>query len=261
MSELATRKFIAKQLQIHTIKAVAVIGGDGTTSSVIQALAGTNTPIAIFPTGSGNDTAKAFQLTKEPKEFIAGLVAGRTTAIDLLKLNDRFGITIAGTGIDALIGNRVNQSFYKPILNKLRMGSLTYTIAAVLSLLSFKPFNGTITIDDVTKPLNKTWLIACGNTSSYGGGLTICPTADPTDGRLNVTLIHEVGRLYAILHIFPSLLRGRPIHNKGVSYIEGKEIKITTDRPIPVIIDGEIITTTPWEIKVYEKALLLILTT
>jgi diacylglycerol kinase family enzyme len=37
-------------------------------------------------------------------------------AIDLLNINDRYGFTVAGVGLDAMIGKRVNQSFYRPFL-------------------------------------------------------------------------------------------------------------------------------------------------
>ena len=221
----------------------------------------TNIPIAIFPAGSGNDTAKLFRLTDTPSKFIAGLLDGRTTSIDLLNVNGHYGITVAGAGVDSIIGNRVNHSFYKPILNKLGIGSLSYTIAAVISLLTFKPFNGTITIDGEKRTLNNAWLIACGNTNSYGGGLDICPLALPTDGILNITALHDVGRLTVLLRLFPAFLRGGPILKDGISYIEGKEIIIETDRPIPAIVDGEIIASTPLHITVHENALQLLLTT
>ena len=255
-----TTEFIAKQLLLNKIKAVAIIGGDGTISSIIQELAETNTPIAIYPAGSGNDTARMFGLTDDIGKFVGGLLNGKTTSIDLLKLNGHFGITIAGTGIDSFIGNRVNQSFYKPLLNKLGVGSLAYTIASVISLLSFKPFNGYVTIDGEVYSLNKAWLIACGNTSSYGGGLNICPHALPTDGLLNITMLHNIGRFNVLFRLFPALLKGGPIYKKGVTYVEGKFITIESDRSIPAIVDGEIITSTPLNIKVHEKALHLFLT-
>ena len=31
-------------------------------------------------------------------------------------------------------------------------------------------------------------LVAVGNTASYGGGMRICPDADPTDGLLDVVV-------------------------------------------------------------------------
>lgn len=262
ISEVATGKFFRTLQQSSHIKAVAIIGGDGTMSSIIQVLANTRIPIAVFPAGSGNDAARMFRLTNDPEQFLLGMLNNRMTSIDLLEINGRFGMTVAGTGIDSMIGNRVNHSFYKPILSKLGVGSLAYIIAAALSAISFKSFNGSITIDGDKQKLNNAWLIACGNTTSYGGGLTICPQALPTDGILNITMFHELKRVKAISRIFPTLLRGKPIFKKGITYKEGKEIIIETDRPIPAIVDGEITTTTtPLHITVHKKALQLLLTT
>ena len=230
-SEVNTKEFIDKQVQHTNIKAFAIIGGDGTTSSIIQQLAERNIPIAIFPAGSGNDSARMFQLTNNPSVFITSLLKGSMASIDLLNINGRYGI-----------------------------GSFSYTIAAIISLLSFKPFNGNLTIDGKVQNLNKVWLIACGNTTSYGTGLNICPGALPTDGLLNITLLHNTGRMDVLFRLFPALLREGPVLKKCVTYIGGKEITIDTDRPIPAIIDGEIITSTPLHITVHVNALRLILT-
>ena len=259
-SEIEAQTFIAEQSQRYTVKAVAVIGGDGTTSSVIQSIATTPIALAILPAGSGNDTARMFRLTSNPEQFVDQLLAHQLTTIDLLHINDRFGITVAGVGIDAMIGQRVNRSWYKPLLNKFGIGSFAYTIAAILELLSFQPFSSEVTVDDKRYSLNTAWLIACGNTSSYGGGLVVCPQALPTDGLFNLTLLHDVKRLKILTQLFPLLLRGQPILRKGVTYIEGKELVIETNRPIAVIIDGEIVTTTPLRITIHKQALKLIVT-
>lgn len=259
-SEIVAHAFIADQIHLHKVKAIGILGGDGTTSSVIQQLANTSIPIAIFPAGSGNDTTRMFGLTDNPVHFIKTMLDGRATTIDLLKLNDRYGITVAGVGIDSAIGHRVNQAFYKPFLNKVGLGSLAYIIATVFSAMTFQSFNGKITIDGDPQKLNNTWLIACGNTTSYGGGLTICPQALASDGLLNITMFHELKRIKAILRIFPTLLRGKPILKPGITYKEGKAIIITTDRLIPAIVDGEIITSTRFEITIHRNALQLILT-
>lgn len=260
-SEADTQKFIVHQLESQRIKAVAVIGGDGTTSSVIQSIAGTNIALAVFPTGSGNDTVRMFRLTNDSDKFFKGLLDGKTTTIDLIKVNSRFGLTVVGIGVDAAIGQRANQSFYKPILNKLKVGSSTYTIAAILELLNFLPFKGNITIDGKEEKLNKAWLIACGNTTSYGGGLVVCPHAIPSDGLLNITILHEVSRATVLLRLFPALLRGGPIYRKGVVYKTGKSIAIETERSIHAIVDGDIIASTPLHIAIHANSLRLVLTT
>lgn len=260
-SEEETKLFISENLLKHELKALAVIGGDGTINSAIQQLAETTIPLAIFPTGSGNDTARMFQLTSNPKDFVVKLLEGKTTSIDLLNINGRYGITIAGAGLDSAIGKQVNQSFYKPIFNKLGIGSFSYIIAAVITLLTYKPFNGRLTIDGEGIELTNAWLIACGNTASYGGGLNVCPHALPTDGLLSITHLHNSKRLNVLFRLFPALLQGGPVTKEGVFYNAGKEITIETDRPIPAIVDGEIFTSTPLYIAVREKALLLLLTT
>jgi YegS/Rv2252/BmrU family lipid kinase len=260
-SQVETETFIYKHLlKPNDLKAVAVIGGDGTINSVIQQLAETTIPLAIFPSGSGNDTARMFQLTDNPKEFVLKMLAGKTRLIDLLSVNGRFGITVAGAGLDSVIGNQVNQSFYKPIFNRLGIGSISYVIAAVITLLTFKPFSGKLTIDGEILELKNAWLIACGNTSYYGGGLNICPHALPSDGFLNITHLHNANRLNVLFRLFPELLRGGPVTKEGVFYNAGKEITLETDRPIPAIVDGEITTSTPLHITIRENALFLLLT-
>lgn len=259
-SEVATREFIVKQRQTNKITVVALIGGDGTASSVIQEIAGTDIAMAILPAGSGNDTARMFRLTANPDNFVKGLLDHRTTTIDLLKVNGRYGITVVGAGIDATIGDRVNRSFYKPILNKWGLGSFSYIIAAVFTLLTFKSFNATATIDEKNYKMDNAWLTAIGNTTTYGGGLAVCPVALPTDGMLNITMLHGVSRMTVLFRSFPALLQGRAIQGQGVTYKTGQKVIIQTDRPIPVVVDGEIIQYTPIHVCIYEKALTLIVT-
>ncbi|WP_438318600.1 diacylglycerol/lipid kinase family protein [Sporosarcina sp. FA9] len=260
-SEKEARDFIVQQLKTNDIKAIVIIGGDGTVNSVIQEIAGTQVPIAVFPTGSGNDTARMFRLTRNADLFVKKLMENRTTSIDLLKVNGRYGVTVVGIGIDATIGERANKASYKPILNKLKLGSSVYTIAAVFALMTYKTFTSKVVIDEKEFSLQNSWLTAIGNTTSYGGGLVVCPTASPTDGFLNITMVSGVGRLTVLLRSFPALLKGRIILGKGVTYKTGKEITIQTDRPIQVVLDGEVILTTPLHISVQEKALMLVLTT
>lgn len=256
-----TRQFVSHALKTHQVRAVGVIGGDGTISSVIQELANTSIPLAIFPAGSGNDTARMFNLTNCPEQFIQGILHGKTTCVDLLQLNDRFGITVAGVGIDTTIEEKVKHASYLPFFNKLGLVSLAYLIASIGTALTFKPFNAKITIDHQKQFVPHAWLIVCGNTTSYGGGLKICPDANPADGQFNLTMFHGINRFKAMTRVFPALLSGKPIRKNGITYAVGKELTISTDRPIPVIFDGEIIQAMPLHIKIQPHALQLLITT
>ena len=51
-------------------------------------------------------------------------------------------------------------------------------------------------------------LVAIGNTSSYGGGMRICPDADPADGWLDITDHPPVSRL-KLLRLLPADVLGQ----------------------------------------------------
>lgn len=256
-----TRNCVSSALKTDQVRAVGVIGGDGTISSVVQELVNTSIPLAIFPAGSGNDTARMFNLTNRPEQFVQGLLQEKSTCIDLLKLNGRYGIAVAGVGIDTTIEVNVKNAFYQPFLNKIGLIKLAYLIAAVRTAFTFKPFKAAITIDNEEQTLNRAWLIVCGNTTMYGGGLKICPEANPTDGQFNITMFHRINRLTAMARIIPALLKGKPIRKKGITYAVGKGLTVSTDRPIPIIFDGEIMNAMPLHIKIQPNALHLVLTT
>ncbi|OLN22394.1 hypothetical protein BTO30_10060 [Domibacillus antri] len=259
-SEASAREFVRQKMQEEKVRAVTVIGGDGTVNGILQDVIHGDTALAVLPAGSGNDIARIFGLTNHPGQFVKKLLSGETKAVDVLKINTSYGLTVAGAGLDADIAQRVNRAFYKKWLNKIGAGTFTYVIGTVLSALLFKPFKCTITIDGDRYVADTTWLLACGNTSSYGGGLVICPYAHPVDGVMDVTMLHTVKRGRVLFQLFPMLMRGEPIITHGVTYKKGKKVTVDTNRPISVMVDGEPIGTTPVEITVHEKALQLILT-
>jgi len=170
--------------------ALMVTGGDGVVSNALQVLAGTDVPLGIIPAGTGNDHAREFCIpTKDPEAAADIVVDGWTETIDLGRIRDDkggekwFG-TVAAAGFDSLVTDRANRMSWPH-------GRLRYYIAmlAELSQLRMLPFrmvlDGTREIDsDIT-------LAAFGNTRSYGGGLLICPDADPSDGLLDITMAHS----------------------------------------------------------------------
>jgi diacylglycerol kinase (ATP) len=68
-------------------------------------------------------------------------------------------------------------------------------------------------------------LVAIGNTSSYGGGMLICPQADPYDGLLDVTIIHPVSRL-KLLRLFPEMYSGKFVRDACVEQLRVREATV-----------------------------------
>jgi diacylglycerol kinase (ATP) len=96
-------------------------------------------------------------------------------------------------------------------------------------------------------------LVAVGNTSSYGGGMHICPDADPTDGLLDVTVIHPVGAA-KLLRMLPLMYSGRFARDRSVERLQAERIVIEG----PGLVgfgDGELIGATPLTVSSAPKSL------
>lgn len=90
-------------------RALVVVGGDGTLSSVLDAVVGSGVPIALVPAGTGNDLARALGLPFGGPEAAAAAaelaVHGRPRAIDIGEAESESGttrfLTVAALGFDA----------------------------------------------------------------------------------------------------------------------------------------------------------------
>src|SRR6201988_3253858 len=232
--------------------ALVVVGGDGIISLALQVLAQTEIPLGIIPAGTGNDHAREFGIpTKDPEAAADIVVDGWTETIDLGRIRDSDGVhkwfgTVAATGLESLVTDRANRMTWPH-------GRLRYYIAmlAELSQLRLLPFrmvlDGTREIDaDIT-------LAAFGNSRSYGGGLLICPNADPTDGLLDITMAHSASRT-KLVRLFPTVVKGTHVELDEGSTARAK----TIHGECPVIngyVDGDFACPLPAEICVVPGAL------
>jgi diacylglycerol kinase (ATP) len=234
--------------------ALMVTGGDGVISNALQVLAGTDVPLGIIPAGTGNDHAREFGVPTKDPEAAADVVAnGWTETIDLGRIQwddggnkcEKWFGTVAATGFDSLVTDRANRMTWPH-------GRLRYYIAmlAELSQLRLLPFrmvlDGTREIDaDIT-------LAAFGNTRSYGGGLLICPNADPTDGLLDITMAHSASRT-KLVRLFPTVMKGTHVDLDEVTTARAKSIYVECPG-INVYADGDFACALPAEISAVPAA-------
>ncbi len=73
--------------------------------------------------------------------------------------------------------------------------------------------------------------------------MKLAPGASMSDGLLNMSIIQQISPLSALRH-FPNLVRGTHVHHPRVSYFEGRTMKVESDRPVPVAIDGDLVAST-----------------
>jgi diacylglycerol kinase (ATP) len=243
---------MAHQAIADGVDVLAVMGGDGmmhlgvNTSAAAHAEGRSVTTLGLIPAGTGNDLCRGIGLP--PKDAVAAaeiIAAGHSRSIDLARVAETYVAAVLATGFDALVNRRANQMPWP-------RGSTRYALAVMAELRVFSPLDYRLTLDGKIRKL-PAMLVAIGNTSSYGGGMLICPQADPYDGLLDVTIIHPVGRL-KLLRLFPEMYSGSFVRDACVEQLRVREA--TVEGPGLVGFgDGEMLGAAPLQVCSVPRAL------
>ncbi|MEJ6493083.1 MAG: diacylglycerol kinase family protein [Actinomycetes bacterium] len=233
-NDSALRSELEELQRIHQDLIVVACGGDGTVNLAVNSLPDMNIPIAVVPLGTGNDFARFIGI-KNPGEGIRILRSGVAAELDhgMISLPDgqtRNFVGVASCGFDAQVNERANR-YRGPT------GTLKYLVALLveLSKLSARELDIRISGEEIRK--ERMTLVAIGNTSSYGGGMKMCPTAVADDGLLEVTFVAEVSRR-VLLRVLPKVFWGTHVLHPLVTQTSCAKIDISGEA-FPVYADGE----------------------
>jgi diacylglycerol kinase (ATP) len=223
--------------------ALVAVGGDGTLHAAIQAVAGTEVPFAVVPAGSGNDFAAALGVPADPLVAADQVAQALAKAPDLTTVRrldlarvtgtdgtNRWFAAVFGAGFDAIVNERANRMRWP-------RGDRRYDVAILLELLRLRPRHYRIRLDDGAERSLDAVLVAVGNSASYGGGIRICPGADPADGLLDVVIGHRMGRI-TLASLWPRAYRGTHLSHRLVESHRVRTVRL--DAPDVVgYADGE----------------------
>ena len=226
---------------------VLVCGGDGTVGDVAAALAHRATPLGILPSGRGNDFAAVLGIPVDRDRAVDVFLSGVVRPVDLGRANDRLFCTVAGIGFDAEVNRRVQGWPWR------LLGRWSYTVGVVAYLPGFRLPTMTVT-GPFGRVERRGYLVAVSNGGRYGGGIRIAPDSSPDDGLLDVCLVGEVSRL-ELLRLLPTAYAGGHVLHPAVTMYRGDEIVVETDRPMPLVADGESLGQTPVRFTVAPAAL------
>lgn len=221
-------------------------GGDGTVSAVAGALIGTGISLGVIPRGTANAFSVALGIPTTIKGACETILAETTRTVDASRCNGFPMILLAGIGFEAEMVERANREA------KNRFGALAYILAGLQQLNEQQLFTTEIEIDGVVNEFQ-------------AGAVTVANTAPPTsvlaqgigqviadDGFLDVTIAMSSSRLQAVdamARLFgAALIKATPSH-PDIVHLRTQRIKVTTDPVQKIVVDGEIIGTTPVEIE------------
>lgn len=225
------------------IKAIIVIGGDGTVHEVANGLGEVNIPISPFPAGSGNDFSRGCLIKGKPEQLLQRVVAHSGEMdywfghYEMEGIQRRFANNI-GFGFDAEVAKKANESRHKKVLSKIGLGIVSYLIALVQVLFTFKPKDITFLYNGEKRQIKNCWLITIGNHPYYGGGMKLIPTAKIEPKKIPVLIVHSISKI-KVLTMFLTVLTGYHLRFKEVELIETEGIEIYSKDKIYFHADGE----------------------
>ncbi len=226
---------------------IIAVGGDGTAYEVVNGIRGEKVVLGILPAGTGNDFARMLKLPKDYNEILETIKASQKKKIDIGLINDRYFLNCSSVGIDAEIVKETEK------IKKYVSGTLAYVIGVLKTLVRYRYKDVSIEIDG-KRMKRDIELIAVGNGKYYGGGMKINPMADLDDGFLDICLVNKISKIKFAL-LFLTVFKGKHLGIKEVESLRGKEIKIFGDKDLMLNADGDIIGTTPVEIKIEKRAI------
>lgn len=213
---------------------IIVIGGDGTLNEVLNGLGDTisNWNIGIVPAGSGNDFASCLNFEFDPVKNIQTILDGHITKVDYIKINDRMCLNILGTGIDV----EVLQNFEKHTRLK---GKFRYLYSLIEALLHIKWHEFDVSLDDGPFEHKDGFIITLCNGSTFGGGITICPNANPSDGMLEFVYVDKMKKS-KVLGCLMKVLKKKVFSLKQTQHVFCKKAVFRDSKNLIIQIDGNI---------------------
>ncbi len=226
-------------------KRIVIIGGDGTVNATINALQQPiSSPLAVLPAGTANMLAQELNLPYDPTEFVDMLEHGLVRYLDVGVAEKRLFMLLLSVGFDAMVTKELSDSrdnilgyrgYLLPILKVISK----YKIPDLRVSVDGKPHTGSLAL--------------IFHSRNYGGIFNVSQSAELDSGRFEVCILKS-GAIPNMLRYSIAALMKRLSDLPDVEYASGSSIRIESDEPVAVEIDGDYFGTTPVTIEVARNA-------
>jgi diacylglycerol kinase (ATP) len=170
---------------------IVVVGGDGTTCNVANAIlnSGRDVRLGVSPAGTGNDFAKTLGTAKARSRSVAeAAVSDGNARADVGKIEDRFFLNCVGFGFDVAVLEKIGS-------NSWLRGNSVYLVTALQLLFSFEGTSLSIKSTASERNRETVMLLVIANSPWFGGMFRIAPDASVADGMLDAVAIRDLSFL------------------------------------------------------------------
>ena len=238
---------------------LVAVGGDGTVHEVVNGIAGrTGVDLAIVPRGTGRDFVRTYGIPHRLDDALRTARDGRVREVDLGLARFRswqgeaaeaYFANIASAGMSGAIAKRANET------SKALGGKASYFWATFAVFARWRTSEIAVGVGAETRRARMHDVVVA-NGRYFGGGMMICPQAEPDDGVFDVLLIGNLTKRDLLLTL-PKTYRGRHLPHPKAELLRGSTVEIDADEPLPVELDGEQPGTTPARFELVPRALRL----
>ncbi|MBC8046258.1 MAG: diacylglycerol kinase family lipid kinase [Fimbriimonadaceae bacterium] len=220
---------IAKDNAKNNIDVVCVAGGDGSVNEAATGLIGSNTALAIIPSGSGNGLARHLGYSINIRSTLQIINEYHIKRIDVCKVNDHFFFSLIGIGFDAYAA--------KVFSKEETRGFLTYAWASIKSIASYQPFEYKMKINNETIDGTAFMINVC-NSNQFGYNVKVAPYADIQDGIMDIVIIKKLPKIQIPILVLQLFMRTH-LFSMYVKYIKTEKLSIESPAHAYLQIDGE----------------------
>ncbi len=244
---------------------IVAVGGDGTLNEVVNGMfaedgkaVNPNARLGVISSGTGSDFVRTANLPRDPALAARHLArANSSCTLDIgemvFRVNDketrRHFVNVAGMGFDAEVIERTERG------GKRGGGTIPYFSALIATVFNYQNKAVTLRVDDQTLEGNVNSVVVC-NGKFFGGGMMVGPHAALDDGKFDVVVIGDFGKVEVILNT-PRLYNGTILTHPKVNEYRGTTVTVASEQRMLIEADGELIGEGPATFRLLPAALKL----
>lgn len=235
---------------------VVALGGDGVIHEVVNGLMKIGPKLrpqlGIIPLGSGNDFARTLHVERDaPEASLGQLLKGRPRSLDLGLVNGTYYCQTLSFGLDAAIAIGTMSSRTEGGTHGARL-YVNEGIRIFTQNLRDYAYHGTF---DGTPVDGASVVFALQVGPTYGGGFEVCPSADPTDGLLDVCRSVRTPSVATTLSLFARARFGQHTGSDVLEFGRVQHAVLDFDEEPPCQADGEELAGTHFDVQSIPAAL------
>ena len=215
---------------------VLVAGGDGTVRVVCSELSGTDVPLGLLPSGTGNLLARNLGVPLDESAALDVAFLGQRKRIDLIEVTiddadeSEHIAVMAGMGLDARIMSGTDDGLKKII------GPAAYVVAAG-DAANLPSFDVEVRVDDDQAFDRHAGLVMIGNVGSLQGNVQLIPDAKYDDGLLDVFVASPSGVADWVRITTSVVLPGKEADE--IDRAQGRHVVVESSDPVEYQLDGD----------------------